>query len=103
MSQWQHMYANRRWRARRARQLAEHPLCAICQIFGRVTAATVADHIKPHRGDPVKFEGPLQSLCATCHSGLKKELEDTGRFRGCDENGIPYDLTRRERADEKKP
>jgi len=94
------MYATRRWRARRIRQLTAQPLCQICLQFDRYTAATVADHIEPHRGDPIKFDGPLQSLCATCHSGFKKELEETGRYRGCDEDGLPFDLVRREKSNE---
>lgn len=82
---------DRAWRRRRAEQLAEHPLCAWCMKIGRVTPASVADHIEPHRGDPVKFAGPLQSLCATCHSAHKQLLETSGYIRGCDERGYPLD------------
>ncbi len=63
------------WQKRRAAQLAAEPLCAYCRAEGRTTAATVADHITPHRGDPQLFRGPLQSLCATCHSGRKQREE----------------------------
>lgn len=80
-----------RWQKRRAQQLAEHPLCAFCLRLGRTEVATVADHITPHRGDPVLFEGPLQSLCTTCHSSLKQAMETSGRVKGCDLNGYPLD------------
>ena len=83
---------DRKWRARRARQLSEHPLCAMClRLQARVTAATVADHIVPHRGDPVLFAGPLQSLCASCHSSLKQQVENGGLMKGCDSAGVPLD------------
>jgi 5-methylcytosine-specific restriction endonuclease McrA len=48
----------------------------MCLQQGRVTPATVADHIKPHRGDWMAFRlGNLQSLCASCHNGAKRALE----------------------------
>ena len=38
---------------------------------GRVTPATVADHVTPHRGDFTTFKlGELRSLCADCHNRL---------------------------------
>ena len=41
-----------RWRKARARFLREHPQCVLCLKKGRLTEATVVDHIKHHRGDP---------------------------------------------------
>lgn len=83
---------DRRWQKRRAEQLRKHPLCALCmKTRGEVRAATVADHITPHRGDPKLFAGPLQSLCKPCHDSYKQELETTGHVRGCDLNGYPID------------
>jgi len=60
----------------------------------KVTAATVCDHITPHKGDPIKFwnAGNLQSLCAPCHDGAKQQFEMTGKIRGCDEHGIPFGI-----------
>lgn len=57
------------WRLARAGFLAEHPLCEECRKRGKLTAATVVDHIKPHRGDKALFWNSRnwQSLCATCH------------------------------------
>ena len=83
---------DRHWQRRRARQLREHPLCRLCMdIRGRVVSATVADHITPHRGDPVLFAGPLQSLCKPCHDSWKQQAEKSGRMRGCDAHGVPLD------------
>jgi 5-methylcytosine-specific restriction endonuclease McrA len=60
----------------------------------RITAATVCDHITPHKGDLTKFwnAGNLQSLCKPCHDGAKQQLEKTGKLRGCDEQGIPFGI-----------
>lgn len=85
------LHSTSRWQKRRAHQLLIEPLCRMCQARGRVTAATVADHVVPHRGDPVLFEGPLQSLCAKCHNSIKQRMEKSGRVQGCDEKGLPLD------------
>jgi len=85
---------DRRWHKRRADQLRGHPLCRLCwEIRGRATVATVADHITPHRGDRVLFEGPLQSLCKPCHDSVKQSTEKGGAgfIRGSDAQGNPLD------------
>lgn len=83
---------DRKWRRRRAEQLRQYPLCRLCQdLDGRLSVATVADHIEPHRGDPVKFAGPLQSLCKLCHDSRKQQQEKSGRIKGCDARGYPLD------------
>lgn len=86
-------YNSARWIARRRDQLARHPLCAFCLAHdGRVTAATVADHVVPHRGSAQSFfEGELQSLCAPCHSARKQQIETTGFMRGFALDGSPLD------------
>jgi hypothetical protein len=74
----------------RKAQLAKEPLCRYCQMLGRITPATVCDHITPHRGDLALFyAGPFQSLCATCHSAVKQAEEQSGHARGCDVHGNP--------------
>lgn len=79
-SQVKAWYGSARWKAIRARQLRAAPLCAACACRGRVTVARVADHMEPHRGDPVKFwHGRLQSLCVACHSSDKQAYEKSGR------------------------
>lgn len=96
---YRHLYRSARWRGpngRRAQQLAAEPLCRMCAKAGRVTAATVADHIIPHRGDETLFfEGELQSLCDAppwrCHSSRKQRIEALGYEPGCDASGRPVD------------
>lgn len=68
-----------RWRQARAAFLAEHPLCRECEKAGRLTAATVVDHIVPHKGNDTLFweRGNWQALCASCHS-VKTAAEDGG-------------------------
>lgn len=58
-----------RWQKARKFYLAKHSLCVECEDSGRVVAATVVDHIDPHRGDKVKFwdSSNWQSLCKRCH------------------------------------
>lgn len=58
-----------RWRKRRLSFLRENPLCAECERRGKVEAATVVDHVVPHRGDKELFddEDNWQSLCKRCH------------------------------------
>ena len=88
----QPLYRSKQWKARRELQLTLEPLCALCKQLGRLTPATVADHVVPHRGDHDLFwNGALQSLCAPCHSSVKQEAENRGYVRGCDANGWPLD------------
>ena len=56
-----------RWQQARAAYLAEHPLCCLC--LPRAVAATVVDHIIPHRGNDDLFWDPAnwQPLCKPCH------------------------------------
>ena len=67
------------WKAIRLNQLSTHPLCCMCEAEGRVTVATVCDHIKPHKGDWALFVGgPFQSLCASHHSSDAQRIEKGG-------------------------
>lgn len=58
-----------RWRKARKAFLQAHPLCAECMKEGKLTPATVVDHIVPHRGDPQLFWDAKnwQPLCKDCH------------------------------------
>jgi 5-methylcytosine-specific restriction protein A len=82
-----------RWEKYRAKFLAANPFCALCQQRGKLTRATVVDHIEPHKGDHRLFwkRENHQGLCASCHDGAKKQLERSGTLRGCDEDGVPLD------------
>lgn len=59
-----------RWQRYRLAFLERNALCVMCQKLGKVTAATVVDHIEDHRGDQGKFwdKANHQALCKPCHS-----------------------------------
>lgn len=77
-------------------QLSEHPLCQCphCQEGKvRITAASIVDHIKPHRGDVGMFFdlANLQSMAKTCHDRFKQSQErgGVGFMGGCGPDGLP--------------
>ena len=79
---WRKWYGQALWQRRRAAQLASEPLCCMCTDNGKVTPATIADHIVPHRGDWGLFvSGELQSLCKFHHDSTKR-IEENARFAG---------------------
>ncbi len=57
------------WSAAAKAFLAVFPLCARCLPIGLTVAATVVDHIIPHRGNRKLFwsRDNWQSLCKPCH------------------------------------
>lgn len=64
----------------------------MCEREGKITAASVCDHVDPHRGDPVKFWfGPFQSLCQPHHDSTKQKAEARGYEQGADSTGRPVD------------
>jgi 5-methylcytosine-specific restriction endonuclease McrA len=85
----------RRWKVYREGFLARNPLCRFCGMLGLRRAATVVDHIRPHRGDARLFwaKANHQALCRTCHNAEKRRMEKGGPklLRGCDEHGVPLD------------
>ncbi|GAB7128048.1 hypothetical protein JCM19000A_25550 [Silvimonas sp. JCM 19000] len=84
---------NGRWQKARATFLREHPLCVACLAESSTTAATVVDHIKPHRlhdalagndDDEIRQAQALfwntsnwQALCKR-HHDVKTATEDGG-------------------------
>ena len=79
------LHGTERWRRLAKLQLRMHPLCALCEPQGRITAAQVADHVIPHHNDATLFwQGALQSLCLSCHNRTKKVMEAGGRITGAD-------------------
>ena len=66
-----------KWQKAREAYLRDNPLCVMCQADDRVTAATVVDHITPHRGDQKLFwrRSNWQALCAPHHSREKQREE----------------------------
>ncbi|MGZ6316311.1 MAG: HNH endonuclease [Anaerolineales bacterium] len=89
---WRKWYSTKRWFNRRRYQLRKSPLCVTCEKNGVVTAANVADHVVPHRGDPALFWfGELQSLCTQCHQGRKQQVENKGYVSDIGNDGWPVD------------
>jgi len=68
-----------KWRTARAGFLRKHPLCAACERINRTAAASVVDHITPHKGDKDLFwdRANWQPLCKPCHD-RKTAREDGG-------------------------
>lgn len=80
---WRKWYKLTRWQRLRL-EIFQRDLFT-CQMPGcsKVEADTsrlVADHIEPHRGDPVMFWSPsnIQCLCKPCHDGEKQSRERAG-------------------------
>ena len=89
-----------KWDVARRSFLAKHPLCVKCLADRRAEAATVVDHIIPHRLDEaLKSSDPdriaeararfwdssnWQSLCTTHHNSTKQAEEHAARRRGDD-------------------
>jgi 5-methylcytosine-specific restriction enzyme A len=85
-------YSLAAWRRRRTAQLATEPLCRYCQAIGHTRAATVVDHIIPHRGDWSLFiEGELQSLCKSCHDSVAQAKDTHGHHGMIGADGFPVD------------
>jgi 5-methylcytosine-specific restriction endonuclease McrA len=55
----------------------------MCRDKGRVTVATVVDHIIPHRGDQALFwdVSNWQSLCKPHHDSDKQRIDNGGIAR----------------------
>jgi 5-methylcytosine-specific restriction protein A len=72
-----------RWARYSMRFRRQHPLCAICEREGRLTATEVTDHIIPHRGDYVLFWDPNnhQPACKPCHDSKTQSEGAWGRER----------------------
>ena len=81
------LYNSRRWRGSDSKEgrdglrwqtlLAAGFTCAMCGKTEANTSKLVADHKRPHRGNPALFfdRKNLQALCASCHSSDKQKLE----------------------------
>ena len=67
------------WQKARATFLARSPLCVECDKDGLVRAATIVDHIIPHKGDQNLFwdTSNWQPLCKP-HHDRKTATEDGG-------------------------
>lgn len=81
-----------KWQQARAAFLSrpENVLCRMCEAQGRVTEATVVDHIIPHKGDSKLFwdRKNWSPLCAHCHNSTKARIE-RGRTVAIGSDGWP--------------
>ena len=70
-----------KWQQARKGFLRAHRLCVMCESHGEVVAATVVDHITPHKGDKALFwqRSNWQPLCKPCHDS-KTATEDRGAW-----------------------
>ena len=89
---WHHLY-NTRWQRTRSAYLSRNPLCQYCLQVGRVTQATIVDHVIPHKGDEKLFWDAenYRGLCKLCHDSTKAEEENKGYAQGCGQDGMPVD------------
>lgn len=73
---WDRWYGRAHWASLRTLCLARDPVCRMCQR----AAASVADHIVPHKGNWLLFcdLDNLQGLCRSCHD--KKTATEDGGF-----------------------
>lgn len=73
-------YSLARWRNARLIYLTNNPLCIRCEQDGRLTPATVVDHVKPHKGNKELLwnSNNWQGLCKRCHD--KKTASEDGAF-----------------------
>ncbi|WP_424360239.1 HNH endonuclease [Methylocystis parvus] len=79
-NEWRAWYGSQAWRRKSEAQRQAEPLCRMCKAQGVMTPATVADHVRPHRGDADLFwHGELQSLCTPHHSSAKQAEERAAR------------------------
>lgn len=85
-------YKSQEWQRKRRYQLNKYPLCNYHLQKGETVAATVADHVTPHRGNKeLFFNGELQSLCKSCHDSIKQGEETRGYRLDVGLDGWPID------------
>jgi 5-methylcytosine-specific restriction enzyme A len=65
----------------RAELFTREPLCRTCQAQGRVTIATVRDHIIPLAEGGTDGPGNVQGLCGDCHQAKTQAEAQRGAAR----------------------
>jgi hypothetical protein len=92
-------YRSAAWAKRRKYQLAEHPMCAICEAQGVVRMDVIrgkdrmiVDHHPAHNEDyQAFFFGPIRTLCSHHHNTLAQQDEARGFSVDIGEDGWPTD------------
>jgi 5-methylcytosine-specific restriction protein A len=90
------LYATRQWKRLRRLKLQVTPLCEACEAIGRLTVATVVDHVVAVTagGEPFPPLDGLMSLCVSCHNSKTSRVEVHGQqplIKGCGTDGLPVD------------
>jgi 5-methylcytosine-specific restriction endonuclease McrA len=69
------LYKSPRWQRTRALFLRANPVCSVCTLMGRVSAATVCDHDPPHNGNEAAFwdSSRFRALCPRCHGQVRAD------------------------------
>lgn len=72
-----------RWQRERLLFLQRNPLCVMCKREDRITAATVVDHITPHKGNHALLWdwSNWQPLCKQHHNRDKQAIDRGGQPR----------------------
>ncbi|WIA57814.1 HNH endonuclease signature motif containing protein [Sphingobium sp. WTD-1] len=70
--------------------LREEPLCRPCHARGRITPATIADHIKPLSEGGSGERENYQGICKPCHD--VKTAEEAARARGAQPPRLRMDI-----------
>ena len=73
----------------RQRRLHAEPLCRDCKAKGRVTAATVPDHIVPLSKGGTDTDDNIRCLCGDCHSDRTAEQFGHRKRQEVDGDGWP--------------
>ena len=96
-----------RWQQASRQYLAANPWCVFHRARGQDVPARAVDHIEaPRLGDAIASGDEdriaearrlfwnrknWQGLCFHCHNSIKQAQEKSGRFGGCDADGMPLD------------
>lgn len=71
----------RRLQRARASLFAREPLCVLCKAQGRVTVATIRDHIIPLAEGGQDVSSNTQGLCGDCHEAKTQAESQRGAAR----------------------
>lgn len=87
-------YKTKAWAIRRRDQLAQHPMCCLCEEEGviRYKQRMVVDHHPRHNNDWLQFfQGPVRTLCKFHHDGQAQADEARGFSVQVGADGWPTD------------
>jgi 5-methylcytosine-specific restriction protein A len=71
----------RRLQALRKRLFADSPLCVLCRAQGRISEATIRDHIVPLAEGGLDDDRNVQALCVDCSDAKTQREAERGLAR----------------------